>query len=600
MKSRHPVAGRIESLERRTLLSVNLVTGGEPDLSFGQLNQGPPVISVAAQTNSANDMIILPSGRILLLGQHFPSADDQVFSTVIRTDDSGTLDSTFGVGGIARLPQPHGLTMLVKADGQILVAGATIGVGTTSTDGVEDILLQQLNPDGTVDTAFGSGGTVTTDVAHRQDTAVKVLQQSDGRIVVVGYEQKAFLSRVPQTPHVVVARYEANGQLDSSFGNNGIVLTDLSAFAVERASSAVLQSDGKILVAGTVQQHEADLDHGPSPTQLLLMRYNTDGSLDTSFGKAGVTITKRAATAADVELDSHGRILVAGSRITGADQSAVVLRFKSGGGVDSAFGKNGLAIPNFRRLADTPQDSSTGTKLVVRADGALTLAARVGSESIGLTRLSESGKLNKSWGNKGMVLTTSPDFVDNVNLAVQPDGKLVTSTGGAGITLRRFMPDTIAPFARASHGILRIQGTLFDDSLTVETQVGAVDEIVRINRGGYVQMFVSTGISQIRIDAGDGNDSVSLLGETLPALIVGGAGNDIIVGSRAADRIFGGAGNDTITGSVGVDRIDGGPGNDTLFARDGESDRLIGGPGADEAQVDVGIDHSSSIETLLP
>src|SRR5207248_1939002 len=120
--------------------------------------------------------------------------------------------------------------------GQVLIGGETLGAAPQS--GSVDLMLQRLNADGSVDTTFGNGGTVRTDVAGRDDVAVKVLPQPDGRIIVVGYEQRPFLPGVLQSPDVFIARYEPDGRPDPSFGNGGVVVTHVPGYQAATAASA--------------------------------------------------------------------------------------------------------------------------------------------------------------------------------------------------------------------------------------------------------------------------------------------------------------------------------------------------------------------------
>ena len=427
----------VERLERRTLFAAALSLGGDLDPSFG--TGGQFVVDVATQSDAAIDQVALADGSSLLLGQHFPSPQSSVFNTVSRITSGGAFDTTFGVGGIAELAQPHGTSMLVTPDGKIVVAGATLGAGTPSADGVEDLLLQRLNDDGTVDSAFGAGGVTTTNAANRQDVAVKVLQQADGKLLVVGYEQKAFLSRVQQTPHIIVARYDADGHPDSTFGANGVVVTDLPAFGIERAASAVLQADGKIVVVGSAAVREAGFNVEASPTRILVLRFNADGTLDNTFSKDGVVVSPRQGTASDVRVEAN-RILVSASRTVTGGRVASVLAFKLNGGISGGFGSGGVATADYRKLLDAPTRNDTADRLAVDTDGKIILAGRAGTAAIGVARFTTKGRADKSFGTKGrsvMVFST----VNTVTMAVQIDGKILTATGGIDITINRQLAD---------------------------------------------------------------------------------------------------------------------------------------------------------------
>ncbi|QOV89395.1 hypothetical protein [Humisphaera borealis] len=425
----------VETLERRALFAATPGGGGGLDPSFG--NGGQLVVNVATQSDAAIDQVALDDGSSLLLGQHFPSPQSSVFSTVSRVTSAGALDPAFGVGGVAELSQPGGMSMVVTPAGQIVVAGATLGAGTPSADGPEDLLLQRLNADGSVDTTFGTGGITTTDTAHRQDAAVKLLQQADGKLVVVGYEQKAFLSRVQQSPHIIVTRYDADGHLDGTFGTNGVVVTDLPRFDIERAASAALQADGKIVVVGTAAEREAGFNVEASPARILVLRYNANGTLDNTFSKDGVAVSRRRGAASDVRVEAN-RILVSASRTVAGGRVASVLAFKLNGAVSAGFGANGVATADYRKLLGTAARNDTADRLAIDSTGKIVLAGRAGTDAIGVARLTAKGRADPSFGTRGKSVTVFT-AVNNVTMAVQIDDKILTASGGTDITIARLL-----------------------------------------------------------------------------------------------------------------------------------------------------------------
>src|ERR1051326_5430794 len=153
---------------------------------------------------------------------------------------------------------------------------------------------------GDLDLTFGTGGKVTTDIHRSTDLANAVAIQADGKLVVVGqtYQNNDF-----STEDFVVARYNSDGTLDTTFGNRGRVRTDFPGLAAV-ASAVVIQSDGKIVVAG-----------GAFPLftfagDFKVVRYNSNGSLDNSFGDGGIvtTIFPEGSYAFDVALQADGKI----------------------------------------------------------------------------------------------------------------------------------------------------------------------------------------------------------------------------------------------------------------------------------------------------
>src|SRR5256886_12512432 len=160
--------------------------------------------------------------------------------------------------------------------------------------------------DGDLDPTFGTGGQVTTDLAHSTDIANAVAVQADGKLVVVGqtYKHNDYTGE-----DFAVARYNTDGTLDTTFGVNSKVRTDFPGLAAV-ASSVLVQPDGKILVAGGAFPLFTFLG------DFELVRYNPDGSLDTSFGNGGIVTTSfpgQGSYAFALALQSDGKIIAAGT-----------------------------------------------------------------------------------------------------------------------------------------------------------------------------------------------------------------------------------------------------------------------------------------------
>ncbi|MGE3774466.1 MAG: calcium-binding protein, partial [Gammaproteobacteria bacterium] len=156
------------------------------------------------------------------------------------------------------------VSLAVQEDGRIVVAGSS----SNGSNG--DFALVRYNADGTLDTGFGGGdGIVTTPIGNVNDVGRSVVVQPDGRIVVAGY------SRVGSNDEFALIRYNADGTLDTSFGGgDGIVTTPVGS-SHGQGFSVTMQPDGMIVVAGITIGSSFDF---------ALVRYNADGTLDTSFG----------------------------------------------------------------------------------------------------------------------------------------------------------------------------------------------------------------------------------------------------------------------------------------------------------------------------
>src|SRR6266576_6480342 len=254
-------------------------------------------------------------------------------SALTRYTKNGTLDQTFGTGGkvIAALdPGGDGSTAIAfQPDGKIVTAGSVI-----HNNFVVAFVTARFNSDGSLDQTFGSNGSVQTTFGDAAAEGNDVVLQGDGRIIVVGFTGAGSYSSLN---NFALVRFNPDGSLDQSFGAGGKVK---SARGV--ATSAVLQGDGKIVVGGTY-------DTGSS-RGFMLSRYNSNGTLDGSFGTAGVTKTAIGSGEAfsfGIGLLSDGRIVLGGYSATTQDHDFTVACYNSNGTLDQTFGTGGIATTDF-------------------------------------------------------------------------------------------------------------------------------------------------------------------------------------------------------------------------------------------------------------
>ena len=249
-------------------------------------------------------------------------------------DDPFDLDPTFALGGRAAAnfgSADSAQAVAIQFDGKIVAAG------TSMVGGTFDFAVARFLPSGAPDVSFGSGGRVTTDFGF-QELAFDVGIQTDGKILVVGGADKV------GGADVVLARYNANGTLDSSFGVGGLVRTDLNGF--EYAYGLAIQADGRILVVGQYYPIAFAGD-----TNLMVLRYLGNGQIDASFGFLGGVFTDfggRDDIGRDIDIYDDGRIIVAGS--------------SWGPGFSPSYGV--VAVPFGRKPRSQSQRRSVGALLV--------------------------------------------------------------------------------------------------------------------------------------------------------------------------------------------------------------------------------------------
>lgn len=319
----------------------------------------------------------------------------------------------------------------VQEDGRIVVAGDA----WTSASG-PDFALARYNPDGSLDTSFGSGGKVTTPIGSSYDIAKALAIQPDGKIVVAGS------SRSGTTYDFAVARYHPDGSLDNAFNGDGMVTTDLAPSVSDVAHDLVLQPDGKIVVAGeTGTPYNGSSGSGKD---FALVRYNTDGSLDsnvdadpaTSFNATGKRVYS-VAPADDgirgIAIQADGKI-VAGGYASGEKPSDFALaRLNPDGSADATFDGDGKVIMNFYTHFSGTQSSEAVEDVAIQEDNKIVAAGHRGSEVV-LARYNSNGSLNTSFGYSGMTsIYTGRSFDEARAVAVQDDGSIMVA-GNSGTT----------------------------------------------------------------------------------------------------------------------------------------------------------------------
>jgi uncharacterized delta-60 repeat protein len=296
---------------------------GSFDTSFGT---GGKVVTDFGSTVPFG-LLIQPDGKIVLAGGANGSHD----FGVARFNVNGSFDTSFGTGG--KVTTNFGGTSTVgygvarTPDGKIVVAGIKEFVGS----GFDyDFAVARYNNDGSLDSSFGAGGKVTTDFASTDDIPYSVTVQANGKIVVAGMTDPGAAANFG------LVRYNVDGSLDASFGTGGKVVTDFGA-KLEAGNGVTMQADGKIVVAGF------SISGGHS--DFVMARYNSDGNLDASFGSGGKVTANfglNSDEAISVVIQPDGKILVGGSTSggpgTGADYA--LARFNSDGSLDTSFGND--------------------------------------------------------------------------------------------------------------------------------------------------------------------------------------------------------------------------------------------------------------------
>ena len=387
---------------------------GDLDPRFG--NGGVVQTDFAQTDDYVLGVGLQPDGKIIVSGQSGIYPD--LHSALVRYNRNGRLDSTFGTGGrvvVMFHPNSDYLDALVlQSDGKIVAAGSASGTA---------FLVARFNADGTLDQTFGNNGSVQTTFGDPTAAAHDLILQADGRIIAVGVSGAGPYSELND---FVLARYNIDGSLDPTFGNGGKVKTHFPGVTNtgSTASSIALQLDGKLVVGGSYKNER-------TPHQFAVARYNANGSLDSTFGNAGKVVTfvgAGDAFATALVIQSNGRIVLTGYSETTQDHDFTLAGYTSNGTPDSTFGNAGLMTTDFSGGSD-----DIPYAMALQSDGKLVVVGQTGDYpelDFALARYNVDGQLDQGFGTAGKV-TTDTSLSDHAyDVALQRD-KIVL----AGIAL---------------------------------------------------------------------------------------------------------------------------------------------------------------------
>jgi uncharacterized delta-60 repeat protein len=332
---------------------------------------------------------------------------------------SGDLDTTFNHTGY--LTRDFAATfnsasgVVVQPDRKIVVSGSA------TINGGGGFLLTRHQPDGTIDKSFGTAGTATIDFGEVAE-ATALVRQPDGKLIVVGH--------AGTYRYFAVARFEADGSPDQSFGNDGAVLTafgDPQAFA----AAVALRTDGTIVVVGSTGAWEH--------YRFAAVRYRPDGTLDPTFGTAGKVTTDLTGddSATAVVTQPDGSVVVGGYAGGYNGNGFALVRYLLNGTVDPTFGTDGHVITSFGPYGGAIAAVALHPDGRVLAVGSVATGAdiQVGPTRIfALARYLPNGSLDPTFDRDGTVTTWINNYDQRANAVVlRPDGRFVIAGSATGV-----------------------------------------------------------------------------------------------------------------------------------------------------------------------
>ena len=378
--------------------------------------------------DSAGDVAIQPDGKIVAAG--FGNGPGEFDFAVARYNSDGSLDTSFGGDGTVttdfNTSDDRGWAVALQSDGKIVVAGQTFVARSVGGSDL-DFALVRYNADGSLDTGFSGDGKVNVDLGGTEtDAALDVAIQSDGKIVAAGYVRNLFPDPLGPSDFAV-ARFNTDGTQDTGFGVGGKITTDF-ATNHDEASAVAIQSDGKIVAAGPAEAATNAFDFG-------LARYNTNGTPDTSWGGDGTVLTNFGGTdsANGLAVQPNQMIVAVGSTTQSGNVDHALARYTTTGGLDAGFDGNGMATIDYAGADDFAAD------VALQTDGKIvTVGSRLmGTYDFAVSRFLSTGAPDTQWSGDGKVTTDFGGASDTGHgVAIQADGKIVAA--GCAFCLEAF------------------------------------------------------------------------------------------------------------------------------------------------------------------
>lgn len=389
------------------IIFINSLTAqpGALDTTFSV--DGKLLTPLGSNADGALATAIQADGKIIAAGFASNGANNDF--ALARYNTNGSLDNTFNTTGkvVTAIGTGNDLinSIAIQPDGKIVVAGWSF-TGTTN-----DFALARYNIDGSLDNNFGINGKVTTAIGSGDDRANSLVIQSDGKIVVAGYSNNG------TNNDFSLVRYNITGGLDTSFDSDGKLVIPIGT-ANDIANAVVLQSDGKIVVAGYTEDNPA--------SNFALIRCNINGSLDSTFnlnGKLIIRVGVGTDIAYSVAIQPDSKIVVAGYLFIGTNADFALVRLNNDGSLDNSFNLEGTNITPIGTANDFAR------AVVIQPDGKIVVAgyAEIGTKnSFALARYNTNGRLDMSFGINGKVITAIDQGNDEAYaIALQRDGKIV-------------------------------------------------------------------------------------------------------------------------------------------------------------------------------
>jgi uncharacterized delta-60 repeat protein len=395
---------------------------GSLDPTFG--DGGIVVTRVGPRDDGATSVAVQTDGRIVVAGYRVLDSTQSPQWAVTRYQADGTLDSSFSQDGFVGSPKPcldSGESC--RSRSVAVQADGKIVVAGTGWDPVgSHVVIARYDPDGSLDTTFDGDGVVIQNLGLQYVNAGPLVIQADGRILVAA-EGNADL---------FVTRFHSDGSLDESFDGDGISSWALAGVEPSVRGIAV-QTDGRVVIGGGVYAYNP-----PETDSSALWRFNVDGSLDATFDGDGVvtTLIGAGSQVTDVAIQGDGRIIASGYSSSESPQAQIsyfaLARYNPDGSLDVTFDGDGLVTTSFPIGIPDWGGSAEANALGLQSDGKILAAGSAwdgAQTAIALARYDSDGQLDDTFGIAGQTTAVfgAPSGGSYVaDLAIQPDSRIVT------------------------------------------------------------------------------------------------------------------------------------------------------------------------------
>lgn len=405
------------------------------DTLFG-LN-GQVIVTPREEASFAYGSVLQPDGKLLITGELANGTDNTDAFFTYRFDASGQPDPTFGDTGkvITRL-HPLSLnlanTVLLQPDGKILVGGGGNSSAPITLGPEYNLALVRYNTNGSLDTGFGNGGIVETDLGSSVEQIRALVVLNDGSILADGQN--------------ALVKYTAAGSLDPSFASGGVLIHNLNIY------SMLVQPDGKIVSVGYSWDNATGMD-------FVVLRYLSNGTPDSSFGVNGVVRVDFGSIhdyAYKVHLKANGDLIVTGNSSVGDSKNKfAAVCLQSSGAINTAWGSQGLSVA----LSNQRENFLNGSVMLPGSDKLLLCGLSWGQTSVPtraiVMRIDSLGQFDYSLNGSGFINVNGINMSHFNHILVQPDSKVVVcgstdQTGSVLMQVWRYKYEPQIPVLTAS------------------------------------------------------------------------------------------------------------------------------------------------------